>query len=1026
METLLGRRDDALATMRLKVRAVVPAEGLGGLGLAPTARTPRNAFVSLNDIQQLLRKSGRVNALLVGNRGSRRASSHGSALDATRLQGVLDDHATLEDAEVRVRLDDVRNYLAVESGRFLLHPAVERAARTAAERIGTESAAVLTYLANEIRLESPSAEAPAVNLSIKATEANIARRSIPYSTVSAIEPLPSTQAQFFPSEGMELRTIQEGKIVLNRWAADELGARLGDRITLTYYVTAEFGRLGTQETSFSLAGVVELVGAAADPGFTPEYPGLTDAATMTKWDPPFPIDLKKVLDRDEAYWEQHRTTPKAFIPLADGQTIWARAPDRFGRVTSIRVGTAPQRTLEETAVLFSEELRKELDFAELGLRFEPVRARALAAAEGTTDFGSLFLGFSFFLIVSSLLLVALLFRLHVDRRGAEVGLLVAVGFAPRSILGLLLAEGATVAAWGSGLGLIGAFGYAWVMTAGPGASWSRAIGVSSVPLAASFTAAGIGVAAGFLASIVAIGVSVWQMTRRTARSLLARDGIKVEKSKSQKVEKEPCHENLGAAGVSPRIISLRLLGRRIPKAPVFIALVAAVAGAGALLALWVIGSASETFSFFAAGVMFLAAGMALVYALVRRTPKEAAYRTGFSALGGLGMRNASRHPGRSFLTAAMIASATFLITALEAFRIDVAPDAPSAASATGGFSVWAESAVPLPFDPNTADGRESLNIGDEARRALEGVTLMPFRLRAGDETSCLNPFRPGQPRLLGAARAMMERGGFAFAGSLAASPQERANPWLLLERTWDDGAISVIGDEAAVKWQLHRGLGEDWTITDERGRPVCLRFVALLRGSVLQGELIVSESDFLTLFPSSSGYSFFLIETPRGSNVASVSETLERSLSDFGFDAGSTAARLADYARVQNAYISAFQVLGGLGLLLGVIGLSAVLLRNVWERRGELALLRAVGYTAREVGVVVLAENAALVGAGVLMGVLPALLAVAPHLPGRLDQISWAGFGLTVIGVPVVGLGASLVALLLANREPLLPALRSE
>ncbi len=44
---------------------------------------------------------------------------------------------------------------------------------------------------------------------------------------------------------------------------------------------------------------------------------------------------------------------------------------------------------------------------------------------------------------------------------------------------------------------------------------------------------------------------------------------------------------------------------------------------------------------------------------------------------------------------------------------------------------------------------------------------------------------------------------------------------------------------------------------------------------------------------------------------------------------------------VQNTYLSAFQLLGTLGLLLGTIGLGISQLRGAMERRSELAAMRA-------------------------------------------------------------------------------------
>ena len=71
----------------------------------------------------------------------------------------------------------------------------------------------------------------------------------------------------------------------------------------------------------------------------------------------------------------------------------------------------------------------------------------------------------------------------------------------------------------------------------------------------------------------------------------------------------------------------------------------------------------------------------------------------------------------------------------------------------------------------------------------------------------------------------------------------------------------------------------------------------------------------------------------------------------------SAPARLAAFHRVENSYLETFRALGALGLLLGTVGLAAVLMRNVLERRRELALLRAVGYRPRHLAVMVLAEN---------------------------------------------------------------------
>ena len=130
---------------------------------------------------------------------------------------------------------------------------------------------------------------------------------------------------------------------------------------------------------------------------------------------------------------------------------------------------------------------------------------------------------------------------------------------------------------------------------------------------------------------------------------------------------------------------------------------------------------------------------------------------------------------------------------------------------------------------------------------------------------------------------------------------------------------------------------------------------------------------------------------------------------------------------MENTYLSTFQTLGGLGLLVGTVGLAAVLLRNVLERRRELALLSAAGYRRAHIFAIVLAENALLLGWGLAIGALCALVAIAPAAAehgGRLPVT--AGGATLVVAVLVAGLVSSTIATRAALRAPLLESLRAE
>ena len=90
-------------------------------------------------------------------------------------------------------------------------------------------------------------------------------------------------------------------------------------------------------------------------------------------------------------------------------------------------------------------MAKGLTLEDAGIVVQPVRAKAIEASEGTTDFGQYFFYFSFFLVVAALLLTGLFFRVGVEQRLREIGLLEAIGLPPSGVRGLFLREGAVLA-----------------------------------------------------------------------------------------------------------------------------------------------------------------------------------------------------------------------------------------------------------------------------------------------------------------------------------------------------------------------------------------------------------------------------------------------------------------------------------------------------------------------------------------------------------------------------------------------------
>src|SRR5205823_4629421 len=90
---------------------------------------------------------------------------------------------------------------------------------------------------------------------------------------------------------------------------------------------------------------------------------------------------------------------------------------------------------------------------------------------------------------------------------------------------------------------------------------------------------------------------------------------------------------------------------------------------------------------------------------------------------------------------------------------------------------------------------------EQAMRLLSGIEFFAFRLRTGDDASCLNLYKPRDQRmrLLGTPQRLIQRGGFRFAGARAQTREQKENPWLLLDEPLqeEDGkkVIPVIGEQ---------------------------------------------------------------------------------------------------------------------------------------------------------------------------------------------------------------------------------------
>ncbi len=786
----------------------------------------------------------------------------------------------------------------------------------------------------EAGVRAALAAAPQEALAYLATGIDLGQTSVPYSVVMGLSP---EELRARSGRGAAMAPNARS-LWLSEWAARDLSAKPGAVVTLHFDLWREAGRLEPQIAQFIVAGIVPDERAAKDRALVPTYPGISDAKSLGEWDPPFPIELSRIRPKDEDFWRRYGPSPKAYLDITTARELFG---DSGSRLTTLFV-----EGLSETEVR-SSVLRR------LREGVWPFTIQDLASASGASsalDFGAYFAGFSALLIMSALLVAAAFVRFLFETRSRELGVLRMCGWTADDVRRLCLTEASLLSALGAlfGLALIPLVSLGLQQILRP--VWAR--GVSESPALVTAPSMVASTLLGFVLSVVALVLAL-----RTT------------------LKREPLDLLLGREGE---------VGPRRPRGRIALLPLGAAFLFGAAVLLIQSGTMPEGPGFFLAGGSTLAFGLGLMRAWVLGRGGSAPWGTVRVGLRGLRFR-----PSRVLFVATLLSSATFVVFAVSSFaKRDTSDRTPK--GPRGGFDLLVETSGPVFDDIATPEGRVRAGLGDAAG-PLGRAAISRFRLREGEDTSCLNLYAPLNPRILGVEKAFRGRGRFSFASSLGQTESERANPWNLLMPDQGIGKeVPAIADVNSLQYVLHKKLGDTMEIVDGHGRPLRLKFVAALKESALRSEILIAEEAFAMYFPRAEGYRVFLVEGPAAEGETA--QALREAWRDRGALVSSLADRLARYYEVENTYLASFQWLGALAAALSTLTLVAVAARSVFERREEWFVLRTTGFAPRDLRIIVASEIAALALASVSIGALAAAVALLP-----LPRASHPALVLTVL-----------------------------
>lgn len=878
----LSGEPEELITVRGTVAEIREDDSMGRFNLQATQLPAPAVFLPIEALAAAIERTDSANLLLFQEN-----------LTADEATARIRKSAKLADYGLSLLDIPLSAATEIRTDRIFIPTLIEEKLRA----LLPQSRPVLTYLSNTIAANG---------------------KETPYSMATGIDP---AAVPFIPDD------LAPDQIVLNSWEAEDLAAKPGDTVTLKYYTLGSGNQLVEKSSTFTVHSIVPLEGAAADKLWMPDFPGIAEADNSADWTSGLPLDLSRIREKDETYWDDHRGTPKAFITHEAARNMWS---NRWGNATSLRL-PAGETDLER-------RILDTLTPADAGLLIRDIAAESAGAASSPVDIASLFLSMSFFLILAAVALTAMLFRFNVEQRNHESGLLAALGVPAKKILRWRLMEGLVVVTLGGALGAILAFAYTRGLLLFLESIWNR-----GDDRMFRFHASTASIVAGVIGFVFLMMTTIWFVTRRQAK-------------RSASLRLESGSEEILRGGKSHAR---------------WIAPAAGLIGIVAIAATKAIGAQG---AFFLGGFSFLVAGLALFKLLNTQS------KAGEFDIARLARLNIARRPARSLVVVGSLAAGLFLVVSVTAFQKHGGGDWQERSARSGGFAFWIETTSPVHRSSASDSTADILNLGADRTKLGD---ILPFRIGAGDDASCFNLNSVARPRLLATDTATLEQRGSFTIKSTAPG----------IEPSWkslrEGDALRAFIDETTLMWVLKKKPGDRIDYTDEQGNTFPLEIAGTLTGSVFQGSFIVDEQRYLERFPSTGGYQLFLADTSH--DLTETRKILQRALTDLGATVTTTSERLAAFDSVENTYISIFNVLGGLGVILGAAGLGIVTARNLAERQHEFTQLHQIGISRKIIRSLIVRETRQFILWAIGIGLLAALISVLPALPatGLLTTLSW-------------------------------------
>ena len=276
-------------SLRLKVKKIVSDDQLARFSLQSDQKAPNNIFLSYKFLSNNLQLNELANFIIVSD-------NENNTMNEDLLNETFNSLWSIRDIGIDFYEINETEQIEIKSNRIFIDAPIS----DAIQNLQYPKEEILTYLVNAVKYND---------------------RETPYSFVSAI------------SSAKITKDLIGNEIVINSWLAEDLKVKIDDTVTLDYYIIGPLRTLEVESANFIIKKIIPTDYSESKKALMPDFPGLADAGSCRDWNTGITIDLTKIRNKDELYWNNYKGTPKAYISLFAGHKLWN---NRFGQYTAFR------------------------------------------------------------------------------------------------------------------------------------------------------------------------------------------------------------------------------------------------------------------------------------------------------------------------------------------------------------------------------------------------------------------------------------------------------------------------------------------------------------------------------------------------------------------------------------------------------------------------------------------------------------------------------------------------------------------